>query len=83
MTVLGWQPSRGERVRVRYTRALTYGVVRAAGPEQSEVVLDGERAPRVYVNSDLVPVRAAPRERKRLRERRRLPDDYEEAEPGA
>lgn len=51
-----------DRVRLAYAPRLR-GVVVAAGPEQSEVRLDGERVPRAYVNEDLVklPARAKSR----------------------
>lgn len=53
-----------KRVAVRWDRSLR-GYVLVDGPDQSEVVLDGERQSRVFINEDLVVLPERVRGRKR------------------
>lgn len=53
-----WRPRKGDRVFLPDYKGRPCGTVLAAGPEQSEVRLDGGR-PLIYVNGELRP--CAPR----------------------
>ena len=53
-----------QRVALRWDHSLR-GCLIASGPEQSEVLLDGERAARTFINGDLVRLVRRERESRR------------------